>query len=524
MKHRTRTVFLACAAYFLRFAAFGAFGPYISLWLKHSGHSTATIGTLYSIYRCMACCSPFLIGWLSDSYKCHRPLFALATFTNALSVASLAAFPSSWLWQCLILVLIALSESSSLLDAMIVRCLTWAGADSMAPRCRACGALAWCIVAPLYGIVAHKFGISTLFQCIYAPMLTIMLPFCMALPSTRAYAETHQGTNKVSGGETIQRSACNNESSKSASSLHDSSAHRESSENGLEASQATTDTTNTATSTPPSSLCRRLSIVLRSCRTLCILCLLFMVGLHFGIAFGFGFPYLESELHATGVQLGFTLTAQALLEVPLFQVATPLATFLGLPTALLVCMLSACVRFTGWVTVSNAWFILPFESGHGIAFALSFTTMALFAEEFTKLGLQATVLGAANSSQQAGSLIATMLWTLFITNFGMRNAFEIAAATFACASLPLLGKAPACCIYALQTTRHLWRECSKCVRRDNVSLLAPGTLTSSMRQSSTSTAAELSAASSMDEGPPDNGARFMRGGVECRATKQEDVA
>ena len=163
-----------------------------------------------------------------------------------------------------------------------------------------------------------------------------------------------------------------------------------------------------------------------------------LCGMHFGIGFAYGFLFLERELGASGVQLGLSLTAQALLEVPLFQVANPLVNALGMRNALLVCQLAAAIRFLGYVSVHSPWWVLPFEVGHGFSFAVVYTSMSLLAEEFAPVGLQATVLGVATSAQTAGALIATLGWSELISVAGMRAAFAAAVALFAIASTPLL--------------------------------------------------------------------------------------
>lgn len=191
--------------------------------------------------------------------------------------------------------------------------------------------------------------------------------------------------------------------------------------------------------------------------------------------------------------------------MPLFQVAGPLVRHFGLRQALLTCQLAACFRFTGWVAVTDAWWVLPFESGHGWSFALMYTCSSLFAEEWTSVGLQATVLGAAQSAQQAGSLVATMTWTALISAFGMRTAFLLAASLFGLASTPLLLEAPAVVKSSPQTWRLLSTACQTAGRRArrglvrccccagtaHSSLLAAGTVSSS---SCSSSSTELSPA------------------------------
>ena len=517
MPSRTSIIVLSSVSFFMRFAAFGAFAPYISLWLKHSDHTTAVIGGLYSLYRFVNFCSPMVIGALADSYKCHRSLLIGLTFLNGLAVAGLTLYPQSVSWQAAGLIVIAGTDSASLVDALIVRCLAWADAEAMAPRCRAFGALAWCAVAPLYGAAASEYGIATLFMA-YAPLLWIALPFCAALPATRAYAEARKPPAAALPDDTGTKAA-------NVAAAADATAGAAAA--GGDAAAAETASTSTAERAERAECAgrradrrfrARLGVLARSRRALCLLLLIFLVGMHFGIAFGFGFPYLEGELGASGLQIGLTLTAQALLEVPLFQVAGRLAHTLGLRTALLTCMLAATFRFSGWVAVTSAWWVLPFEVGHGWSFALYYTCAALLAEEFTASGLQATVLGCSSSALQAGSLVATLLWTLLITELGMRTAFLLAALLFAVASLPLLSEVPRVCralnsVLNPRGARRAWRSLLRCcccccnASGSRGRLLAAGTLSSSSSAALPSEGGERAArvpagaAAELSEGP-----------------------
>ena len=89
------------------------------------------------------------------------------------------------------------------------------------------------------------------------------------------------------------------------------------------------------------------------------------------------------------------------------------------------------------MSLTDAWWVLPFELNHGWTFAIYYTSAALLGEQYTAEGLQATVLGLSNSASQLGSLVATLCWSVLISEAGMRTAFTAAAALFACAALPL---------------------------------------------------------------------------------------
>ena len=60
---------------------------------------------------------------------------------------------------------------------------------------------------------------------------------------------------------------------------------------------------------------------------------------------------------------------------------------------MLSCMLAAAARFGGYISVGSAAWVLPFEAAHGWSFAITYTSMALMAEEHAASGLQATILG-----------------------------------------------------------------------------------------------------------------------------------
>ena len=106
--------------------------------------------------------------------------------------------------------------------------------------------------------------------------------------------------------------------------------------------------------------------------------------------------------------LGLALTAQAVVEVPLFQVAPRVVRWLGVRTALDLCVAGGAIRFAGYylagafadaLGADGAYVVLPFEVFHGMSFAISYTVIAVVAEEYASVGLQATVVGAEASTQ-----------------------------------------------------------------------------------------------------------------------------
>ena len=419
---KLRVICCACVAFFLRFTALGAIAPYVFLWLSHGGHSTATIGILGALYRAVGTITPALIGGLADAHKRHREYLLIASVLNACTVASLTLWPESALWQASCLLASALTDTSSLLDAIIVRSMAWAGATDAAPRSRAFGALGWIAAAPAFGAFNKAFGLAWLLR-LYVPLLMVALPFCAALPIKRAYA--------------MQASE---------SSCSDAGAHTTGTALGsAEVPAPEVDTPVAAQSSAQSTTVQELPFfhrvrrAIRAPRTMLQLLLTFLIGVHFGVSFTYGFLFLEQVLHASPMQLALSTTCQAVIEMPLFQVAAPLIRRMGCITALLTCMLAAAIRFTGYVTMPNAYAVLPFEVGHGWSFALVYTATALLGEEsHLESGVQATVVGLANSMMQLGTCMATVVWAGLISGLGMRLAFRITVILFTLASVPLV--------------------------------------------------------------------------------------
>lgn len=307
-------VILACCAFFLRFLALAAFAPYVALWLSQNGHTTMTYGAIYSIWRFTGMLAPMLLGALADARRCHREVFAIGACLNALAVLAMTLYPTSAFWQACCLFFAALCDASALLDAMVIRCLSWANASDLAPRTRALGALAWCAFAPCFGALSNTYGIAVVFWC-YVPLLLLSLPVCMLLPTKHAYeAPLQQRKQEPPPPEGNHRTEVVGAADDTAASP-----------DCLDASAAVAAPRNTCAVPAPATMApaepaglsfgRRLRLILSTRRTLLLLLLFILIGVHFGVAFGYAFVYLESELHASGVQLGLTLTAQAILEV-----------------------------------------------------------------------------------------------------------------------------------------------------------------------------------------------------------------
>ena len=200
-----------------------------------------------------------------------------------------------------------------------------------------------------------------------------------------------------------------------------------------------------ASANAPRGYWRRVSVVLRSRHTLLCLALLALVAIQFSTASTYLFLYAETVLGASGAQLGLVLTASAVLEVPLFQVASPLIQSLGMLTALLTCQLTGAIRFVGWISVPSTWHVLPFETMHGYMFAISYSCTIMLGEQYAPLGLQATVLGITSSISQIINLVNVPLFSAVITAYDMRTALGLQALLFAAASAPLLVLVPMAC-------------------------------------------------------------------------------
>jgi len=182
----------------LRFIALAAFTPYTFLWLESNGFDTHQRGLLGGFASAVRFGAPMVLGTLADWSGHRRLVFVTATIINGLAVAALTLQPESATSQGLLLGLCGLTETGSLLDAFVMRSLSWAGAAASAPRARAWGALTWCVAAPLFGTIAERFGIATLFRA-YGCFQLLALPVCLMLPIAQAYGETSPAVRTAAG-------------------------------------------------------------------------------------------------------------------------------------------------------------------------------------------------------------------------------------------------------------------------------------------------------------------------------------
>ena len=311
-----RLLAVASLVFALRFVALAAYTPYTFLWLESNGFTTHERGLLGGFGAAVRLCAPVCLGALADWTGRRRNVFIAATLLNGFAVAALTLRPHSAAWQACFLGMGSLTETGALLDAFVMRSLSWAGRAEAAPRARAWGALTWCATAPLFGAISQSWGIATLFSA-YGGLQLCGLPFCLMLPISEAYGEEQSGMRAAPITPV--------KSDREAEVLEPSGAKA-----GPNDKSSVEDVGARSSSATPavvqSSFDRRVRGAVggsgKGSRELRFaMPLLVLVGLQMGIGFAFGFIYLEEELHAPGFLIGLSLTAQAAIEVPLFRAA-----------------------------------------------------------------------------------------------------------------------------------------------------------------------------------------------------------
>jgi MFS family permease len=340
-----RLIAIASAVFALRFVALAAFNPYTFLWLESNGFDTHERGLLGGFASAVRFGAPMVLGTLADWTGRRRLVFVSATIINSLAVAALTLQPESAISQGLLLGLCGLTETGSLLDAFVMRSLSWAGAANSAPRARAWGAFTWCVAAPLFGTIAQRLGIATLFRA-YGCFQLLALPVCLLLPIAQAYGEETpgartaaatasplepaQGKARVSNAGTngccAEAGIPSDGANGGASLLQDLPGGARLQDFQACNGQGTPVPFEAVAPARSQGFVRRFRRAVfgagPSSRELRFaIPLLSLVGLQMGIGFTFGFIYLKEELHAAGFLIGLSLTAQAAIEVPLFRSA-----------------------------------------------------------------------------------------------------------------------------------------------------------------------------------------------------------
>ena len=369
---------------FIFFGSYAAFYPYIFVWMKDNGYGANERAMLFSCYQVPNIVAGICWGTLADASGRHIPIFWFVTLIGSAAVALLTAFPQIAAVQALGLFLAGACDNFGLLEAFMVRSLTWSGIPEMVPKSRMIASLAWSGLAPLFGVVARSYGVQWLFRA-YSISMIALLPICSMLPITQAYRD----------GSTLPESG------------------RSSVEEGL---------------------ATRMGAVLRRAKV--YLLLFVFIGINDGITYTFAFIYLESELHYTGFQLGLTLSCHALVELPLWGVGSAIVARLGNRESLLTALIATAGRYLAYCVLTSAWQVLPFESLHSWVIVMQFTVKALVAEKASALGLQASLIGSLNLCRQAGSLLSVIALPPLQAAFGTRSSLLLVASVFAAVSLP----------------------------------------------------------------------------------------
>jgi len=124
-----------------------------------------------------------------------------------------------------------------------------------------------------------------------------------------------------------------------------------------------------------------------------------IIILSFGLSFqsNFLFLFLKDYLHASGFLLGFLMLMSVLWELPFFFFGDKLLGFLGTKLMMVTSILSFIVRVLGYVIVPNGWWVIPFESLHGIIFSCLWIASVKYVSDISPPGLESTAQGIMNS-------------------------------------------------------------------------------------------------------------------------------
>lgn len=479
----------AAGAFSVRYFAQAAFFPYLALWLRENGFEDVERAPILTLYFGGRALAPLCWGALADWCGHHLLVYAVGTFSNTLAVLLLTVRPRSPAWQSVLLAIAGLSETLTLLDAMVNRSLVHIGASRTIGR--AFGSLTYAIASPLVGFLTGTFGLRSVLLLYSATALTV--PLCALLPVVDAYATSLAPLLPVSqpaSDGTVARgavpmpqprvAACALGADGPAAAEHslvhlpraadDAPAtdapviflvrtpagppanEGPAAKQGAAAPTVQQSTGRAAATGGPATASFLAS--LRAHDWLCMASLL-LVGVYHALFNSFGFILLTERLHASTSQLGATICVQALLEFPLFLAAgSALMPALGgrLP-ALLTCHLASALRLLGYVTATSFYSILCFEPAHAWLASLAYAATLEFGESLSAQGLQATAVGAANVCINVGMVVGTLGCGELAGQVGPAETFRYAIPIFASASLPLLVYVPSWLSRACATHR-----------------------------------------------------------------------
>lgn len=449
----------------LRFAAHFCFMPYVSLWSERAGFSSNESTAFITVYMLGKFTASMIFGRIADAYLSHTVVYSVVTSASAAAVVGIACASStrSPELHVFLFLLAGLTDTLPLLDAIIMRSLSYVDRAGHAARARGFGSLMIAAGAPVWGYVAQQHGVRVLFVCYAAFKLATVPVIALLLPVREAYAAQHapvdagktgmeaQGAGLPSGSQQPVQQPRRSRGANCLSSCLSSSL----------CSSCFSCLPSTANGVSKHQLC-----ALLPASAYCALGLLAGCGYYLAISNRYALIYLETVFNATGVEMGVSIASQTISECPVFVVAPWLLRKVGVHVALLSCMVAASLRngvYAGLPAMHLArskslHLVYVFELAHGWLIAMHYTAIVTMGEELGKDGRQASIIGLASSFVFGATLLTQLLWPLVVHKIGLNASYCASEVVFLALSAPLLAFGAA----ALQ--RCLLSSCGRCKR------------------------------------------------------------
>ena len=132
--------------------------------------------------------------------------------------------------------------------------------------------------------------------------------------------------------------------------------------------------------------------IFTSAEILSFLLAVLQMGVCSGVITAFLFLFIK-DLGSSNLLIGLSLTTNCTAEIFVFFISGWLLDIFGIPKMLYLTFAIYVVRLSGYVLITNPWFVLPLELLHGVTYAAMWTTSCSYAAELAPEGMGATMQG-----------------------------------------------------------------------------------------------------------------------------------
>jgi predicted MFS family arabinose efflux permease len=390
------------ALYFIMYAGFGVFFPYIPIFFELLEMTKAQIGVLCMLPNIAAFMIAPVFSIIGDIFQAHYEVMFLCLVVSV--ALTMVTYICTDFLSLFLIVLISSAFRAPItpqVDAMVIEALP---DKARYGEMRLWGAISFGLLSLAGGAITSHHHITDFKYVFFLHAVSFLLAGLIIL--SIVYDNIRPSNlNSRSDGKESNKNGSNIQDDPSIISLHDD--------------------------LPPPSQSHVLnslySTLVNKPSILAFALVVFLSGIGSGVIDTFLFLRLKS-LGGSGLVMGLSRLVTCMAEVPMFQISGYLHNKYGTWIVMSVTQLAFVLRFTYYSSLSEPWWVLPCEVLHGLTFATMWSVSCAYANNVAPNDCKASVQAVLEGLHWGlGSGLGAVLGGLVYDGFGAVWLFEMSA-------------------------------------------------------------------------------------------------